>query len=86
MCKSVVVILIDQRSKSAVKVQEILTKYGCYIKTRLGIHDVLPDECSDEGLVILHMCCSEEVLSQLEDDLNSIDKVKAKSVTLSFED
>jgi len=32
-------ILIPDRVKDAVKIQEALTKYGCSIKTRLGLHE-----------------------------------------------
>ena len=39
-------IQVGDREQEAVKVQELLTKQGCIIKTRLGLH-----EASVEGAV-----------------------------------
>ncbi len=33
---------VTNRIKNALEVQEILTKFGCNIKTRLGLHEDLP--------------------------------------------
>ena len=53
MGKSILLILIGSRKASAVKVQQVLTAWGCLIKTRLGIHDGILDNCTDQGLLIL---------------------------------
>lgn len=60
MAKSILVILVGNRKESAVKVQQILTGWGCIIKTRLGIHDGVLDNCSDEGLLILELHGTQE--------------------------
>ena len=60
MSKSILVILIGKRKEEAVKLQQILTAWGCIIKTRLGIHDGVLDNCSDEGLLILELHGSKE--------------------------
>lgn len=86
MCRTVMIILLKQRSKSAVKVQELLTEYGCSIRTRLGLHEVEENLCSDEGLIILQLCASGEEVKEFEKKLNLLEGVKAKTVTLSFED
>jgi len=53
--KTVLLILIGKRKDTAVKVQQILTAWGCNIKTRLGIHDGVLENCSDSGLLILEL-------------------------------
>ena len=53
--KTILLILIGKRKDSAVKVQQILTAWGCNIKTRLGIHDGVLENCSDTGLLILEL-------------------------------
>jgi hypothetical protein len=53
--KTILIIVIGKRKESAVKVQQILTAWGCNIKTRLGIHDGVLDNCSDTGLLILEL-------------------------------
>ena len=83
-CKTIMAILVDNRTHSAPKVQEILTKYGCNIKVRLGLHEVDERHCSDEGLIILQLCGSEEDIKKLEDELNSLERVKAKKIILSL--
>jgi len=55
MEKTILLCLIDGRKKSAVNVQKILTEWGCLIKTRLGIHDGVLDNCSESGLIILEL-------------------------------
>ena len=50
----IVGIQILHRSAEATKIQETLTKYGCIIKTRLGLHEAGSD-CSDEGLILLEV-------------------------------
>jgi len=53
--KTILLILIGKRKDYAVKVQQILTAWGCNIKTRLGIHDGVLENCSDTGLLILEL-------------------------------
>jgi len=67
--KTILLILIGKRKDSAVKVQQILTAWGCNIKTRLGIHDGVLENCSDTGLLIL------ELVGQAEDNKEIARKV-----------
>ncbi len=53
--KIILLILIGKRKDAAAKVQQILTAWGCNIKTRLGIHDGVLENCSDRGLLILEL-------------------------------
>ena len=54
---------IVDREAHAVKVQEIFTKYGTHIKTRLGMHD---DICPTNGLILLEMADPPETCQMIE--------------------
>ncbi|MFA6571192.1 MAG: hypothetical protein WCT77_08135 [Bacteroidota bacterium] len=84
MSKSILVILVGKRNDAAVNVQKILTGWGCTIKTRLGIHDGVLDNCSDEGLIILELVGTKEQNDELLRKLNLLSDVKAELVTLTL--
>jgi hypothetical protein len=44
---------ISQRVENVPAVQAILTKYGCNIRTRLGLHDADSTSCSPSGLLLI---------------------------------
>lgn len=81
-CYNIMAIIIEHRMQKALNVQEVLTKHGCSIKMRLGLHEAGDDFCSDEGLVILQVCGEDENIKALEDDLNSMEGVKAKTINI----
>ena len=70
--KRILGILITDRQKEAGEVQKLLTKYGCSIKTRLGLHEVTEDHCSREGLILLELTGDLSEMDKLENDLNQI--------------
>lgn len=78
----IMAITIEPRSKSAPYVQEILTMYGCNIKTRLGMHESSNDNCSERGLILLHVCSSKEDAEKLKKDLLNIPGVKVNYMTI----
>ena len=80
----IMAILQEQRVETAIKVQNVLTKYGCHIRVRLGLHDAAIDSCSPSGLILLQLCCDSAVLQELEDELTAIESVKVKYMTLDF--
>lgn len=84
MKKQILLILIGNRKESAVTVQKILTGWGCMIKTRLGIHDGVLDECSDSGLLILEIVGDKKKHKEMARKLNLVKGVKTKFVELSI--
>ncbi|MDQ7818580.1 MAG: hypothetical protein RDU14_16260 [Melioribacteraceae bacterium] len=82
MKKSILIILIGNRKDSAVKVQQILTGWGCTIKTRLGLHDGVLDNCSDSGLLILEICGTDEQNHELARKISVLPGVSSKLVEL----
>jgi hypothetical protein len=84
MSKTVLLILIGKRKESAVEVQKLLTAWGCLIKTRLGIHDGILENCSDEGLVILELYGSNEQKEELARKVELIQGVSSRLVNLEI--
>ncbi len=81
--RSVMVILVSKRSKSALDVQKVLTESGGLIKTRLGIHDGAADKTSDSGLIILELVGEQSRHAQLASRLGTLDGVSAKLIELA---
>lgn len=65
-------VLITDRQKEAGKVQTVLSKFGCSIKTRLGLHEVINDLCSSSGLIILELTGATGEMDKLEKELKDI--------------
>lgn len=82
--KSVLLLMIGKRRDEAVKVQELLTKWGCNIKTRLGVHDGVGDRCSEIGLIMLEIVGSAEEKQKMADELAEVSGVNSKLVNLSL--
>ncbi len=82
--RTIVSVIILNRDDVAVKVQKILTAWGCMIKTRLGIHDGVLDNCTQTGLLVLEMVGEDGKIEEFVRKLNLIDGVEAKSLTLTL--
>jgi hypothetical protein len=85
MKKSILLILVGKRKEEAVKVQQILTGWGCMIKTRLGIHDGVLDNCSDSGLVIIELVGEDEKKQELARKLAVLPGVSSKLIDLEVD-
>jgi hypothetical protein len=84
MKKSILIVLVDQRHKNAVRVQKILTTWGCLIKTRLGIHDGILDNCSETGLLILELVGDKKKQQMMLGRLKVLPGVAAKLVEIGL--
>jgi hypothetical protein len=62
MPKIIMGIQVLHRNDEAVQVQKLLSEYGCFIKTRLGLHNAADDRtfCSDAGLIIIEFITDAE--------------------------
>jgi len=71
---------IDKREDVAVQVQDYLTKHGCIIRTRLGLHDA-GEFCSPTGLILIDFLMGkEDEVAVIMKDLNAFDGVVAKTM------
>jgi hypothetical protein len=78
MLHRLIMIKIEKRDPEAVDVQNILTEFGCCIKTRLGLHEVEKDNCSTTGLIILQLGENSCDVNKFLDKLNALPHVIAK--------
>jgi len=78
MTYKIMLVKIDHRSQEAAFVQSILTEYGCYIKVRLGLHEVSKEHCAQDGMVVLHVDGNPDELNAMLGKLNQIDYVNAQ--------
>ena len=76
-CYYIIGVRMDNRVGNAIKFQETLTRNGCIIKTRLGLHEVSETACANDGLILLQPCGNKEEIEQLVKDLNALDGVCA---------
>lgn len=82
MESTIMAVAIDPRSEHAPQVQTVLTKHGCIINTRLGLHEASKDCCSNRGLIILHINGETEQLDVLKRELEDVEGVKVKHMTI----
>ncbi|NLN93296.1 MAG: hypothetical protein GX130_08335 [Candidatus Hydrogenedens sp.] len=71
---------VQNRGENAVRVQQLLTEYGCYVKTRLGLHEVDETFCATGGIVLLEMYGDIEKCEALRDKLNSLDGIEVQEM------
>jgi hypothetical protein len=84
MEKTILVILIGKRKETAVNVQKILTEWGCIIKTRLGLHDGVLENCTNQGLLICELVGSIEERSELARKVALLPGVTSQMVNLKL--
>lgn len=77
-----VIIKNENREESATRMQQMLTDFGCYIKVRLGLHDVPADICSPSGLLVLEVVADDEKIKELVERLNVLPRVTAQMVII----
>lgn len=82
-CYYIIGVRMNNRVGNALKFQEVLTKNGCFIKARLGLHEAREDVCSNDGLIILQPCGKKEEVEELVDELNKLAGVTAKLIDLN---
>lgn len=73
-----IMIKVGKRNPEAIDVQNILTEFGCCIKTRLGLHEAEKDNCSTTGLIILQLSEDSCDVNKFLEKLNSLPHVTAK--------
>lgn len=63
--------IVDREAHAPV-VQEIFTRFGAQIRTRLGLHD---DVCPSNGLILLEMADTPETCQMIDavDAINGVD-------------
>lgn len=79
---NIIAVKLNQRMESSTQFQEILSKYGCNIKTRIGLHEVSDNVCSQEGVILLDVIGNKEKITSLICELNSINELIVKTIEI----
>lgn len=76
----IVAIHITNRVKQASQVQGLLTEYGKYIKTRIGLHEATGKSVSQNGIILLELVKADRCTKTFLASLNALTGVEAQSV------
>ncbi len=76
----ILAIHVTNRTQHASDLQAVLSDFGCYIKTRLGLHDAEENFCSGNGIIILELLDNLDKMLELKGKVNSIAGVSAKEI------
>ncbi len=82
-CYYVIGVRMDNRVGNALNFQETLTRNGCKIKARLGLHEASESICANDGLIVLQPCGEKAEIEQLVVDLNRLEGITAKLIDLN---
>jgi hypothetical protein len=74
---------LDNRIKEATEVQNLLTQYGCNIKTRVGLHEVAGEFCAGYGLILLEVIGEPKIIDELVAKLDAIKGVEVKQMSFA---
>jgi len=74
-------VLVNEREKLAITLQDIFSKYGCCIKTRLGLNELDIPDTGSAGLIILELMGDREECLRLENEILTLDGVKVRKMT-----
>ena len=81
-CCYIVGIRVNHRVANAVGLQEYLTRYGCNIKLRVGLHETNEKFCADDGVIMLQLCGEKDALEAMVAGLNAMEGITAKILEL----
>jgi hypothetical protein len=73
-------VMINEPSKDSEKIQGILTKYGCCIRTRLGMHDIDEEIARDTGLMLLELIGDMQECLRLENELLELEGIEVQKM------
>ena len=83
MTKIIMGIKLSQRHETAKSLQDILTRYGCIINTRLGVHEVSDQTCSEQGYIILEFSANaDEEIHKMKAEMYALGGLKIETMEL----
>lgn len=73
-------IMVKNRQQNSLQVQDTFTKFGCSIRTRLGINVSRDYEVEDAGLILLELTGDIKEMERLEDALKKLEGVEVNKM------
>ncbi len=55
MTTTIIGICLENRIETSVDFQRLITKFGCEIRTRIGLHPSISEVCLNRGIVLLEV-------------------------------
>ncbi len=80
---AIIGIKLNNRIQHSSQMQDILSDFGCIIKTRIGLHDVCNNKCKENGIILLEVIDAQS-LPILQKALCAIDGIELQQMI--FED
>ena len=80
---TIIGIKLNNRIENSAQMQDILSEFGCVIKTRIGLHDVCNNTCKETGIILLEIINAQSV-PPLQKALCSVDGIELQQMV--FED
>jgi len=77
-------ILLTNRVSTSPAFQEIISKHGCSIKTRIGLHTVSDNVCSPDGVILLELYGDDEETAALEEAIKTIPGADVQKMVFNY--
>jgi len=77
-------VLLHKRAEYSKDLQEVLSRHGCIIKTRIGIHNVANNLCSPDGVILLDVIGSDSDIKALENDIKALEGAEIQKMSFTF--
>jgi hypothetical protein len=75
---------LSNRVENATEFQKVLTECGCYIKTRLGLHEVNENLCAPGGLIILEVYGGDAAVADMESKLKAVKGLQVQKMVFEM--
>lgn len=83
MAKIIMGIKLNQRNETAKALQDILTRHGCIINTRLGFHEVSDVSCSEQGYILLEFANNSDTeVLEMQKEMEALGELTVKTMEL----
>lgn len=83
MNKIILGLKVQEKKDISGKLQEIFTKFGCSIKTRIGLNETNSQHHAT-GIIILECCGDMEQIILLENELKKIENLELQKMNFNF--
>lgn len=74
-------VLLANRTVTSAKFQEVVSQYGCSIKTRIGLHAVSENKCSTDGVILLELIGSDDEIASIENAIKAIPDAQVQKIS-----
>lgn len=78
---TIIGIKLTNRLELSHEFQSILSKFGCAIKTRIGLHSNCSNVCANWGTILLEVI-DESKISELKHELSQLEGTRVQSMSL----